>query len=297
VSIFDIMDGKKIRNKVMSHVETSSVIKLAWSASEEYLVSADDSSRIIVKRLERPTKQKPKWAVFALFDFRTDEAVEQLLFSAHGDLLLVSCSGTAIVMGLKLKKEICRMKIPSLQGTFWLSNPLNPAFITRVDGSHERQYDWARLTPVEASISSTFNSLSLTPSHHTVHKAFMNRRNVWVLELLGDASHKREIEVLDFGRSSQSTPTATSRQRIKGLPEQIADLIGCLQDRVVFLDHDYRACTWDVEPVYTRHKRHFFLPKYLLNPTSLSLVRLNKQGTLLCPQGRDVVIIRSDLQL
>lgn len=295
VSIFDIMDGKKIRNKVMSHEETSSVIKLAWSASEEYLASADDSSRIIVKRLERPTKQKPKWAVFALFDFRTDEAVEQLLFSAHSDLLLISCSGTATVMGLKLKKEICRMKIPSLQGTFWLSNPLNPAFLTRVDGSHERHYDWARLTPVEESISSAFDSLSLAPSRHTVHKAFMNRRNVWVLELLGDASHKREIEVLDFGRSSQSTPTATSRKRIKGLPEKIADLIGCLQDRVVFLDHDYWACTWDVEPVYTGHKRHFFLPKYLLNPTSLSLIRLNTQGTLLCPQGKDVVIIRSGM--
>jgi hypothetical protein len=92
-------------------------------------------------------------------------------------------------MGLKLKKEICRMKIPSLQGTLWLSNPLNPAFITRwFSRTTVRQ---ARLTPVEESISSTFNSLGLTPSRHTVHKAFMNRRNVWVLDLLGDASQTR----------------------------------------------------------------------------------------------------------
>jgi len=94
-------------------------------------------------------------------------------------------------MGLKLKKEICRMKIPSLQGPLWLSNPLNPAFIMRVDGPHERQYVWARLTPVEESISSTFDSLTPTPSRYTVHRAFMNRRNVRVLDLLGDASQTR----------------------------------------------------------------------------------------------------------
>jgi hypothetical protein len=304
VSVFDISNGKKVRNKVMSHEETTSVIKLVWSASDEYLASADDSSRTIVKRLERPTKQKPKWAVFGVVDFSTQEAVEQLLFSTHGDLLLVSCSETAIVVDMTRKKEICRRRMPPACGSFWVINPLNPAFIMRVDGSHEKQYDWAKLSTPEsspsASLTSHLASYTLTPQSQdttVVHKAFPTRHNTWILELLGPASHRRCIENLDFGRFTRSKSSTMTRQEIKGLADVVGDLLGCFQDRVVFLDRDYWVCTWDLAPEYRRHQRHFFLPKYLVSPSSLALVGLNKQGTLLCPVGNDVVVVRAGLQV
>lgn len=294
VSLFDVLNGKKVRNKVASHSETSSVIKLAWSLTEAYLASADDSSRVIGKRLERPSNQKPKWAVFGLFDFRTDKAVEQLLFSTRSDLLLISCSGTAIVMGMKAKKEICRRQIQSPRGSCWMNHPLDPTILIRIDGSQEWQYDWATLTSKDELISPSLKSLSLTTSKYIVRKAFTTQRHFFVLELVGDGSHERQIEVLDFSRHLPSM--AANRLRISGLNKQVAHLVGCFKDQVVFLDYEYWLCTWEIEPIYTKHKRHFFLPKDLLGPETLRLVTLSKQGTLLCPRTGEVVIIRSGFQ-
>lgn len=294
VSIYDIATGKKARNKVISHEDTSSVIKLVWSLSEEYLASADDSSRIIAKRVEKPSKQKPKWAIFGLFDFRTDEAVEHLLFSTQNDLLLVKCPSTAIVMSLKLKREICRKDIRSWEGAMWLNHPLKPTIVMRISASREEQYEWKTLNAIEEPFTSSLSSLSLVLPNYIVYKAFLSRRKIWILEMLSYATGKRDFELLDFSRSSQSKPA--SRQKVKGLKKQISHLIGCLQDKVVFLDNDYWACTWDVEPTYSKHTRHFFLPKDLIGPRTLRLIQLNNQGTLLCPKGRDVIIIRSGLQ-
>ena len=257
-----------------------------------------------MKRLERPTRQKPKWAVFGVVDFSPQEAVEQLLFSAHGDLLLVSCSETTIVVDVTRKKEICWRRMPAGRGSFWVINPLNPAFIIRVDGSHEKKYDWAKLSTPEsspsASLTAHLSSYTLTPQSPdttVVHKAFPTRCNIWILEVLSPTSHRRSIEILDFGRATRSASSTITRREIKGFTDVVGDLLACFQDRVVFLDRDYWVCTWDLAPEYRRHQRHFFLPKYLVSPGSLALVRLNKQGTLLCPVGKDVVVVRAGLQV
>ena len=51
VIIHNAVEGKKIR-KVYSHGSCSSVIVLAWSHSGRYIVSGDDSSRFMAKKLE-----------------------------------------------------------------------------------------------------------------------------------------------------------------------------------------------------------------------------------------------------
>lgn len=154
VSIYSIENGKKERNKVMCHEDTVSVINLAWPSPGDNLATADDSSRIIIKRLQRPSKHKPKWAVFGVFDFRTDDAIEQILFSHHGDLMLVSCPQMIIVLSLKAK-EVCRRKINFVEGATWLTNPMRPTAILRADSSSEIQYSWATLEPLESDQSTS----------------------------------------------------------------------------------------------------------------------------------------------
>ncbi|KAI4257311.1 MAG: hypothetical protein L6R42_005750, partial [Xanthoria sp. 1 TBL-2021] len=51
VIIQEAFDGERIR-KVYGHSSTSAVINLLWSASGRYMVSCDDSGRVIAKRLE-----------------------------------------------------------------------------------------------------------------------------------------------------------------------------------------------------------------------------------------------------
>ena len=102
--------------------------------------------------------------------------------------------------------------------------------------------------------------------------------------------------MLDLYNLCDSGPTTNLRQRIEGLAKHVARLIGCYQDRVVFLDHQFWLCTWEMEMTYTKHNRHFFLPKDWLSPTNLKLLILNKQGTLLCPRNGEVAIVGSGLK-
>jgi WD40 repeat protein len=108
-TIYDIPDGTKVR-KISGHSSAVSVIRLAWSHSEKYLISADDSGRVIAKRLEPPEVQDPKkWTLFPLFDMRVDEEVEHFLFSTPEDHLLgVGPTTARIIISLKSEKEVCR---------------------------------------------------------------------------------------------------------------------------------------------------------------------------------------------
>ncbi|KAI1077810.1 hypothetical protein F5B20DRAFT_572038 [Whalleya microplaca] len=65
VTMYNMPSGQKIR-KIVAHSTSVSVIKLVWSPSEKYLASVDDSGRVIVKRLEAPTAEKDRWAIFPL---------------------------------------------------------------------------------------------------------------------------------------------------------------------------------------------------------------------------------------
>ena len=301
VVICDIPGGKKVR-KVISHSTSVSVIKLAWSVSEKYLASADDSGRIIAKRLEPPRKGKGKFAVFPVFDVRIDEAVEQFLFSACDEFLLISGRTTARVMNLKTKEQACRISHQYQVDGVWINHPSAFTDLIRVSADHERQYRWKTLTPKDETITSSLQAAHLAQSSCIVQRMMTIRGHWLVLEVLAigrnyAGSHNRHIEVLDLHRIQDSTNTeASTRQRIEGLAKHVRRLIGCFQDRVVFMDHQFWLCTWDFEPVYSKHKRHFFLPKDWLSSTALRVIGLNSLGTLLCPRNGEVAIVRSGLK-
>ena len=301
VVMYNIPEGKKVR-KIISHSSSVSVIKLAWSASEKYLASADDSGRIIAKRLESPASVRDKWAVYPLFEIRVDEAFEQFLFSSREDFLLIAGRTTACVMNLRTKEELCHTRHPRSMDGVWINHPTDPTVLVRIEAGQERQYLWKTLEPKDEPICPSPEVVDLADSSYTVRRTIHVRGHWLVLEIVATSrnyvgSQNRHIEVLDLHKLQSSRPIETSRrQRIDGLAKHVRRLIGCFQDRIVFMDHQFWLCTWAVEPVYSKHKRHFFLSKDWLSPTALTLIALNKLGTLLCPRNGEVAIVRSGLK-
>lgn len=299
VIIYNIPEGKKVR-KLISHSSSVSIIKLAWSFSEKYLVSADDSGRVIAKRLEPPTGGKDKWAVFPLFDMRMEEAVEHLLLSICDEFLLIAGPTTACVMGLKSKKEVCRVRHSFQNQALWINHPSDPTVLIRINASEEREYLWKSLAPKKESPNQSLEALNISTSSDIIHRIDQVQDHWLLLEILTSIDRKssnfqnRKMELLDIRRLQKSASIeGLRRQRIQGLAEHIRLQIGCVQDRFVFIDHQFWICTWEIESVYSKHKRHFFLPKDWLSPTALRLIVLNKQGTLLCPRNGEVAIVRS----
>jgi WD40 repeat protein len=115
-------------------------------------------------------------------------------------------------------------------------------------------------------------------------------------------SESRQLEVIDINE----TPSEDGLRR-RSLPElsrKVNRLIGVFQGRLVFLDHQYWLCTWelldrkdDESRSGGAYRRHFFLPKDWLSPETLNLVTLNHFGTLLCPKDGEVAIVRSGIRM
>ena len=298
VAIYDIPKGKRVR-QIAKHAASASVIKLAWSLSAKYLASGDDSGRIMVKRLEPPSSGKDGWAVFKLIDMRINDAIEQLLFHIQDGLLLIASRTTTYVMNLKTKVELCRVRHANEQEGLWISHPTSPTILIKVDAVQACQYLWKTLLFKEDSISLSLQDVQIADSVGKVQRAILVRERWLVLEVLSTnpdyaSSHDRHIKMLDL-HQLQNAETSKGK-KIEGLAKHVRCLIGCFQDQVVFIDHQFWLCTWGLEPVYSKHKRHFFLPKDWLSPTALRLIVLNAQGTLMCPRNGEVAIVQSGLK-
>ncbi|MCJ1353732.1 MAG: hypothetical protein MMC33_003719 [Icmadophila ericetorum] len=304
VTIYSIPDGQKVR-KLTSHSSSVSIIRLAWSASEKYLASSDDSGRIITKRLELPTPGKEKWAVFPVFDIRVEEAVEQFLYSTKEEYLLVAGQTSTCVMSMKSKKELCLIRHALQKEGVWINHPTDLTVVIRIDSGQEHHYYWKTLEVKSDFLSSSIGAVTLTDnSHDSVQRTVIARSQWLILEILTmghirGGSQNRHIELLDLHKLPQqtgSTAGTPKRQRVDELGRHVRRLIGSFQDRVVFMDHHFWLCTWEIEPTYSKHKRHFFLPKDWLSPSALALIVLNNAGTLLCPRNGEVAIVRSGLK-
>lgn len=302
VTIHAVSNGRKVR-KVTNHSSSVSVIKLAWSSSEKYLASVDDSGKVIVKRLEPPTPEKDRWAVFPVCDIRTDDnaAVTQVLFSSRDDYLLVASSSYVSVLSMKKKKEICRAH-GFQSGGIWFTHPTNNSALVRIDALTEKQYTWKDLELRNGANSAIGKEDEISLTSKTIEQSIQIRGQWLVIDVVENGGHayqrQRSLDLLDLSKldiTTGSNNATRTRQNIKGLSGHVRQLIGCFQDRVVFLDHQFWVCTWEMELVYSKHKRHFFLPKDWVSPTALRMVALSKQGTLLCPKIGEVAIVRSGL--
>lgn len=76
------------------------------------------------------------------------------------------------------------------------------------------------------------------------------------------------------------------------LEKEIQHLLGCYNDRLIFLNHMNWVCTciigWEMGPV----KRRYFLPKDWINAWTIDMLVFNKKGTLLCAREGDVAIVQ-----
>ncbi|KAL8657838.1 MAG: hypothetical protein Q9226_001523 [Calogaya cf. arnoldii] len=305
VLIQEALDGKRVR-KVYGHSSTSAVINLLWSASGRYMVSGDDSGRIITKRLE--VKGEAKWAVYAVLDVRLPESVQQFLFSHDEKLLLISTATSDYVWNMKTKEKISSRRWGSRQSRRWIAHPQKPSLLIWIDPNEVHTYTWSTLEHSDSPQTPSEIPQLLTPGHSSSNKivqwiALTENKKYIVFETLPSTGHTStrsssglHLEVLSTSDLRRQHPHTISSDCMADLAGRVKRLIGTYQDTIVFLDYDYWVCTWRIESVVLDVKRHFFLPRDWLNNGNLQLAVLNRQGTFFCPKYGDVAIVRGGLR-
>ncbi|KAH8646721.1 NACHT and WD domain protein [Xylariales sp. PMI_506] len=316
VVMHEMETGKKIR-KVYGHAAIASVIEMAWSRTSRFIASADDCGRVIVKRLRKPSPENNSWGVFPLLDFRPGDAISQLLFSPAEEYLLVSTSTQDYVWSLKSKKEVCRSDRWAGSGHKWLHHPSKPEILLLLDSGSLRIFKWAtfvetRMWTLGPTAETNQGDLTqaLDMEKLNIEKVKPRENKVYIeqpmaangSQIIFDAcpdirtsrthiSH-RQVMVLDI----PSDFTTTKPRPAQGLHDHVNRLVGCFQGLVVFLNHQYCFCTWDIRIGSSSLKQHFHLPKDWLSSEMLKLCIVNKHGTILCPKNGEVAIIRHGIK-
>lgn len=323
VVMFEMVNATQHR-KLITHSTSVSVIEMAWSSRQKYFASADDSGRLIAKRLERPVNRTAKWKVFPLLDFRLGNAVTQLLFSSSEEFLLVSSSSLDRVYSTKTKEKLFQVSRPDDIPGRWVQHPTIPQLLIGIEGEKQALYRWSNLGKVDEDSPTTGNrrsqsvhddespnleaslgspGLSRTSSRcnetlNALEHVYMIQDRYLILEFLSNRHYtarmapaaSRHIDVIDL--------ETLQRTNLPVLATVVNRLVGVTQEHLVFLNHQYWVCTWDIsggdKGEYTKH---FFLPKDWLSPGARRLIILNRYGTLLCPKNGEVAIVREGIRI
>ena len=298
VCIHDAFDGKKLR-KVSTHSSQSSIIIIAWLCHDTYIVSADDSGRTLVKRVEM--RDNDTFGIFPVLDFRVDEPVRQFLLHEPSKALLVSTSTTDRLWSLRAKKEKCCREWESNQGRRWIQHPFNQELLIWIDPFGVHTYSWKGLEHADSAIPSP--KKSTVPHGQVVHWAALtnNKQNIVFLSGAGHTDSRLtsgvHLEFLSTSDLQIQHPHSLVSECMAELASQIKRLIGTYEDRIIFLDHDYWLCTWMIDAGIEDVKRQFFLPKDWLNHESLQMATINAHGSFFCPRHGDVAVVRNGIHL
>ena len=322
VAIHEMEEGKRIR-RVHNHAKTSAIIALAWSPSGRFLASGDDSGRVIVKRLE--LKGPGTWAVFGVLDTRIVDNVQQFLFSPDERHFLISTQSWDRLWDVKTKTEVKRQRKNSRSGNRWTNHPSEDMLVL-ISPKEVSTHSWSTLermvetapaftgstedsqTTLETSVSTILPTMesdypnfsepseSVSWISHT-----SNRRNI-IFETLPHTGHARSESVrglrLEYIMTSDINTSGEPIKRydMGSLADEIARLIGCYGNKVVFLNRQYWICTWDIGAAVNTLKQHFFLPRDWLAPSTLSLALMNSKGSFLCTKNGEVAIVRNGIK-
>ncbi|KAI1110445.1 hypothetical protein F5Y14DRAFT_428823 [Nemania sp. NC0429] len=312
VSIHNVIDGKRVR-KVSNHSTTVDIICIGWSLSRRYLASADDSGKIILKRLR--IKEDGKWAVFPMFELRVDDAVVQLLFNPGETLVLISTNSSDRIWDIKSKKEVYKKIWKSAPGRKWLNHPENPTWLIQLWPNQQVIFEWANPGRIaqhashsgsggdKPDVSDAVPSIVLTgptddqetvatvvypSSHHYLVVESLPRKH----SSKSRSARGARWDLISLKNLTPASDGSPKRKTLLHLAPEIQHLLSCYHDRLVFLDHMNWLCTciigWETGPI----KRHFFLPRDWINASTVSLLAFNKKGTLLCAREGDVAIVR-----
>ena len=323
VVLYDMKDGKKIR-KVYGHAAGAFVIELAWSASCQFIASADTWGRVVAKRLRKPTTKQNTWAVYPSLDFTLDEAASQLLFSRSEQFLLVSSSTCDRVWSLRERKEVYRLEHPRNNGVKWMNHPSLEDRLICVDHEEPREFFWEGLKQVLSTSPSDvaehaenaipdatspelpdIQPLQINPLSPQGDRSMIVRavqmpasRVVFEIRPISDSmethTSRQGMILLDFGSSKAGK---VHQELIQNLSGQACHLIGGFRDHVIFLDQQHSICSWDLRRRSNEIDRHVFLPKDWLSHTALELCTMTRHGTILCPKNGEVAVIHGALKL
>ena len=319
LTIHDMDSGKKLRS-LPGHAHEMTIIALAWSATSRWIASADDSGHVLVRKVQMGNaKQKP--TIWKPADFRIkDDGIDQLLFSSDDKFLLISTHSADRVWDVAAKQIIQVRPHSSSRRYKWIEHPQDPSRLMSINAGEVHIFDWKDLLnsgppkgipfvrvatqtsarPSLLEVPTSLDQLSVSPRGAVTGVTKTKDKRLIIFETSPSNGHKRRrIELIRTQDVDAVTPVSSIvlQAIAQDLTKEVLRLVGSYHNQIVFFNHAHWLCTWEFGTVVSSYKKHFFLPKDWITASTLELNTLSDSGSILCPRGVEVAIIKDGVKL
>lgn len=290
--------------KLYSHAATVSIVAHIWSTSGDFMATADNSRRFILRRLIHDRDAITRTSD-VLIDSRASGGVQQLLFSSDERVLFVFTSGNCEIWttgGDKLRLVTFNAEIHGE----WSNIPMNPSQLLCLKDDQVSLYSAETLKMVQLSPStydlrrsqdSVSQISSLGAEYRGLHVTKVipyPAGNLFVIEISPRVYTPGSVSIMLWDSARMMEPP---RQIIRNTEA----LVGVYRRRIVFLDKDLWVCSWDLsgrakveDPGY---EKNFFLPQDWMDGHEAQRCILTPQGNVILATVGELAVISGGLLL
>jgi WD40 repeat protein len=322
--IHDTTSRQKVTRWRVGSQDTSvsTLLPTAWSPTGRYVASGDPQRGVAVYALRESASLETAGLVVTPLrdiDFGGEKPL-QVLFHPSDECILVSCppprdpsdsppswkdfAATGSVWSLETGNKVCETSSTVWGEGRWLRHPTDDSIVLFIDKSTTiRAFRWDSLA--EVNVTGDGAGLEPDPDYSQTQPFHLNRvvpvgeryvvfQATWGSDMAYPVmvTWRRTIAV-DLRQPTIHMPS----WEVDDMSDLVTHLVGSHQGHLVFLDHDYYFCTWDLGVGAASLKRHFCLPKDWLHPGTLNQCVVNEEGTVLCPKNGEVCVIRGGIKL
>lgn len=258
VMAFLTHDGQE-NSLLYKHASNISVTHIAWGSHQSVLVSADESSRIIIRKIIKDRTGLS--AAETMSDKRFADSVSALLFDPTNNRLLVSGKKMAELWTIHGERMGSKTFLPR---TFRMAicHPLRADIFVVMEPHLARLFTWADFeTLAEEGVRLNRSS---EPDDRTSTLTVFYQGTAIMVELLkpsgGQSSRALECwQMCDIRGNVTSITPLPGFEMLGSSVEHILTVIGT---RLVFLDTDLWVCSLDLKSFAAtpEAQRHFFIP-------------------------------------
>ncbi|KIW37401.1 uncharacterized protein PV06_10444 [Exophiala oligosperma] len=320
-----------IKSEVTRFYNFQCVSHLIWGSSSEVLVAADlatDVHILQISNLETETSKGPETKRLADPSFNLEgRAIHQMLLDTSSRRLLAISND--LVQAWDIFDSVLTESNDSLMDAasrYWCNHSSDRELFIGVGPEDIQVFEWSSLQQVSCVMIGIDTHMKIGPNSSTVLRIDEQStsmktvtRTIRNARLSQDGKHILiEIkEATGRGRSKIQHLVITTKElaaTLKGgdgvildslqIPDEVAQNIDVALaifpgEQLVFLDRNLWLCSMKLsQPLATNaFKRHYFIPRDWTDEGGLQQCCVVKDGTLLCPQDGNVVVVRSHVGL
>ena len=251
-------DGQE-NSLLYKHANNISVTHIAWGAQQSLLVSADESSRIIIRRI---IKNQTDWSAGdTISDQRFADSISALLFDPTNNRLLVSGKNIGELWTVHGERAGSISFLPQAFRTA-ICHPLQPDVFVVMEPLVVRIFRWENFETVKEE------GVRLKRSREPAEKksaVTISYQGTAVLVELLKPSGSQSVRVLECWKTCDIQVNARCISPLPGfemLGPRIEYILAVVGTRLVFLDTDLWVCSLELKSFATtpEAQRHFFIP-------------------------------------